>query len=160
LNSDEFDVIQNSGLGAMCVWQFSVEFFKAKAKHTGPRLPILFYLLPVVYNRETCFLIHNRNFEGGLYKAISDDKTLSGGIHQRAELFYRKTWNSLNIGIASGLIEYDSESTELRPLRLTFPTSLVLDASNGAIVAASRRLGNWFGVLPIEEISLLLKVRF
>lgn len=155
----EYDVIQNSALGSLALWTFAKEFYESTHRQQGAPLPLTMLVLPMVFHRETVSSIFRRDFEGGLYRAIGEDRTISAGIQQRMEAMDDQTFRALNLAFASGLLKYDPQTAEVLPFR----TSQAFQISIGEtkeIMAASKRLGRWFSTISMEQISILLKVRF
>jgi len=70
-----------------------------------------------------------------------------------------KTFKSLELAIAADLLDYNSESAILYPLRMTKPYKLKSEETKNILFAA-KRLGYWFSNMTMEELCILLKVRF
>lgn len=155
----EYDIVQNSALGGLALWAFSAKFFEATNKQNGPILPITMIVLPIVFHKKTVSLIYNRNFDGGLFKVIAEDRTIFAGLQHRMEDMFDQTIRSLNIAFSSKLLDYDKITTQLIPKRKTPPYQIDVGETR-QILAASNRLGYWCATLSTEQICVLLKVRF
>ena len=155
----EAELVQNPALGALALWAFTAEFFAQTKRQHGPTMPLALPVLPMVLHEETVECIHNRHFDGGLFLALADNRTLTLDLQERMEAMAPQTMQALNLAFATNLLSFDRETGELRPKRLTAPVrpqqSEVRD-----ILAASQRLGYWFCTINIEQICSYLRIRF
>ena len=77
LKLDEYDVVQNYILGAHALREFVRYYQKESKNEEGPILPLVFPILPLVFNRDTALSISKRHFSlGSFAKTLSEDKTL------------------------------------------------------------------------------------
>ena len=152
----EYDIIQNSALGALSLGVFCKAFFDEQNKEHGPMLPLTMPVLPIVFNEKSVALIRRRNISGGLFATLADDKSIFVGLQQRMEAMYEQTMSAAGLAFASGLIGYDAETTELIPVKVT--PQVYNEYS--PILATSKRLGIWFAALGFEQICTLLNIRF
>ncbi|MDJ1421328.1 MAG: DUF6521 family protein [Candidatus Methanoperedens sp.] len=155
----EYDVIQNSTLGSLALWIFAKEFNENMHKQQGVPLPLTMLVLPMVFHRDTVSSIFRREFEGGLYRAIGEDRKISAGLQQRMEAMTDQTFRALNLAFAGGLLKYDPLTAQVLPVRTTQPIQISIGETRD-IMHASRRLGHWLSTISMEQISILLKVRF
>ncbi|NJD78858.1 MAG: hypothetical protein FIB08_17480 [Candidatus Methanoperedens sp.] len=155
----EYYVIQNSTLGSLALWTFAKEFYENAHKERGAPLPLTMIVLPMVFHKDTVSSIFGRVFEGGLYRAVGDDRTISAGLQQRMEAMADQTFKALNLAFAAGLLKYDSQMTYVIPVRISEASQVNIGGTK-EIMSAARRLGYWFSTISMEQISILLKVRF
>ncbi len=155
----EAEIVQNPALGALALWAFTAEFYAQAQRQRGPTMPLALPILPMVLHEETVECIHNRHFDGGLFLALADNRTLTLDLQDRMEAMTPQTMQALNLGFATNLLSYDRESGEIRPRRLTAPVR-PLQPEVRDILAASQRLGYWFYTINIEQLCSYLRIRF
>ena len=161
LNSEyrqtEFDALQNPGLGAVLLERFTAKF----TSFSGGQAPSLLYampVLPIVFNASAVESLYRRQFAGGLYRALAEDRTITLGLHRRMVVMSDQTFEALNVAFASGLLALD-------------PSLGVLTASGDAtpvgeseailkMLKTSERLGRWFSELSLHELAVLLDITF
>jgi hypothetical protein len=116
-------------------------------------------ILPMVFHQETVSTISNRQFTGGLYRTISEDRTIFIGLQKRMESMSDQTFTALNIAFASNLLRYESESCQIFSNRRSNPIDVNSEEIRSMLLA-SKRLGYWFSSLSFEQLSIILKLRF
>jgi hypothetical protein len=157
--STAFDIVQNPALGAHSLWTFTSAYFARVQKKRGPRFALAFIVLPIVFNEEAAETIASKNLDGGLFRALADDRALFLNLQARMESMASLTLSSMNLSFASGLLKYDRQQAELIPGRRRDPFNGVAEVSRN-IMAASRRLGTWTAELSDEQLFAILAVRF
>lgn len=155
----EAEIVQNPALGALALWAFTAEFYAQAHRQRGPTMPLALPVLPMVLHEETVECIHNRHFDGGLFLALADNRTLTLDLQERMEAMTPQTMQALNLGFATNLLSFDREGGEIRPRRLTVPVR-PQQAEVRDILAASQRLGYWFCTINIEQLCSYLRIRF
>jgi hypothetical protein len=155
----EYTTIQNVALGGLAIWTFANEFHHSTAPRRGPVLPLVFPVLPLVFHRDSLTAIADRQLSGGLYRALSDVRTLPAGLQHRMEAMMPQTFDSFRAAIAAGLLEYNRETTEVMPLRRTAPYVARSDQVK-TVLRGAKRLGHWFATTPLAQLGLLLDLRF
>ena len=155
----EAELVQNPALGALALWAFTAEFYAQTKRQHGPTMPLALPVLPMVLHEETVECIHNRHFDGGLFLALADNRTLTLDLQERMESMAPQTMQALNLAFATNLLSFDRETGELQPKRLTAPVR-PQQAEVRDILAASQRLGYWFCTINIEQICSYLRIRF
>lgn len=155
----EAELVQNPALGALALWAFAAEFYGQTQKTHGPALPLAMPVLPMVLHQETVESIHNRHFDGGLFLALAENRTLTLDLQERMEAMRPQTMRALNLGFATKLLTYDQETGELRPKRLT-PPIRPLQPEVRKMLSASERLGFWFCTINLEQLCSYLHIRF
>jgi hypothetical protein len=155
----DFEVIQNVAIGATALWAFASEFSEAAPNGSGPRLPLVMPVLPMVFHRDTLAVIATKNFNGGLFRALSEDRSIAAGLQDRMVDLSDRTFESLGLAYAAGLLTYDHSTQEIVVRRRTLPLSL-RDKMDTRVIGAARRLGYWFSTVSVEQVSLLLQIKF
>lgn len=156
----EFSAVQNEALGAILLWEFCAAFEENKPSGAaGPTLPVFLPLLPLVFNTHVVAQLYKRRFNGGLFKAISSDRGLILGLQQRTKDMAKQTLECLDVAFASGLLAFDSNSAVITPVMKELPESLD-NPETKSMRAAAKRIGTWFAVLPFEQLTYLLGIRF
>lgn len=155
----EFDAVQNPALGALLLWTFVAEYFKAKGENEGPTLPHMMLVLPILFNKDFVENIYKRKIKGGLYNALNEDMTLFAGVQNRIQAMNELTLRSINFCCSAKIVLLDKKSYEFIPVR-----SKVQDYKHNEsihkMLAAAKRLGNWFATTEFNQLCALLKVRF
>jgi len=155
----EAELVQNPVLGALTLWAFTSEFYSQTGRTRGPSLPLALPVLPMVLHEETVECIHNRHFDGGLFLALADNRTLTLELQERMEEMTPQTMRALNLAFATNLLTYAKENGELRPKRLT-PPIRPQQVELRHILATAERLGYWFCTINIEQLCSYLRIRF
>jgi hypothetical protein len=155
----EAELVQNPALGAMVLWAFTAEFYGQTQRQRGPVLPLVLPVLPMVLHEETVSSIHNRHFDGGLFHALADNRTLTLDVQERMEAMREQTMRALNVGFATNLLTYERQTSELRPKRMTPPVRR-LQPEVARMMSAAARLGYWFCTINAEQICSYLRIRF
>lgn len=158
VRSDEFELVQNPALGAVALWQFTAEFFRATGAAHGARLPAMMVVLPLVLRSQSLASIKSRRLAGGLALAMAENRALTAHLGKWTVDFGGLTLRSLNLAMAGALIGYDSAVTEFFPLRKTSPPH-VAGGSTSEICRGARRLGYWFATTDVAALSSLLRVK-
>ncbi|MGO4185493.1 three component ABC system middle component [Paenibacillus sp. TAF43_2] len=158
-NIHEYEVVQNVAIGALALWTFSVEYYKTLEENRGPDLAVSMLVLPLIFNEDFVKKAYRRNFKGGLFNSLNEDKTLFLGMQERMESMASLTLKSLNICFSAKLIFYDHVRHEYLPIRMNVPQN------NGNsdikdILATAKRLGYWFSTIDFNELCALIKVRY
>jgi hypothetical protein len=155
----EYDVVQNSVLGALLLWAFVSEYYKTKGESEGPKFQHMMIVLPILFNRSFVETIYRKNFKGGLYNALNEDMALFIGLQNRMEAMSVLTFRSINVCSCAKNILLDKDRYEFIPVR-----SKIQDFKDNEsihkMLAAARRLGYWFATNDLNQLCGLLKVRF
>lgn len=154
----EHDIVQNDALGALAVWSFAAEFFKAKGRTQGVPVPLAMIVLPIVYHRESVDALSTRNFDGGLFSALNDNRGLFAGLQHRMRSMWRQSFAAINVALAARLLHYDPESCWLTVSRASEPKE-VMTEDISRILATARRLGYWVAQTGGPQLLNILGVR-
>lgn len=151
----ELEISQNPALGAMALWQFSRAYFDTAGKTEGPTLPLTLIVLPMVFHRRTTAAIFRMKSASGIWKALGDHPEIPAGLQARVESSLDLTLDSLDIALASCLLDVDRANPWPRytPIRKSLPRELsIAPADVKQILAAAQRLGWWLVDLSLIHI--------
>jgi hypothetical protein len=152
----EPEIVQNDALGALILWAFTNQY--CAKQPAGVELLWLLPVLPLAFHQDTTEAISHRHFDGGIYLALTEDRTLVSGLQERIETMAPQTFAGLNVAIATGLLRLDGSKHRVISLRRTDP--IHYGPKVKPLVATAERLGYWFGSSSPEEVVSLLRIRF
>ncbi|MFF2912786.1 MULTISPECIES: three component ABC system middle component [Paenibacillus] len=156
---NEYDAVQNPALGALLLWTFVNEFYKSSAEQEGPILPHIMLVLPILFNQDFVENIYKRNKKGGLYNALNDEMALFIGVQNRMQTMSDITFKSLNVCSSAKIVLLDKNNFQFIPVRTKIPDYKHNEGIH-KMLAAAKRLGYWFATIELNQLSVLLKVRF
>lgn len=156
----EFEIMQNTTLGAFAIHSFVREYYAQKEKIMGIPLHYLMPVLPIVFNSDSALKISSKQRRiTSFYKAIAEEKFIPIGLQFKMEEMYRQTIDSINIAMALGMILYSSEESSFFPKeKIRLPDLIAEDNNN--IIRAAGNLGFWFAEISIEELCVSLKINY
>lgn len=157
---DEYDIIQNSVLGAHCLHSAIVYFEERRKKVSGKvgmSLPICYLILPIVFNNEFSSVASKMKFKINSFRTSFYDSGLTyHNVLNHASNLFSTTSQSLNLGVSSGLIEFNENDAKIYVVRSReLQSSSKKKLDYGSTVLASRRLGAWFGQMTDSDILSL-----
>lgn len=152
----EPEIIQNDALGAMILWAFTNEY--CAKQPAGVSLLWLLPVLPLVFHQETVEAVSHRHFDGGIYLALTEDRTLVSGLLERIKTMVPQTFAGLNVALATKLLKLDERKQRMISLRRTAP--MPFGTKVKPLIATAERFGYWFGSSSPEELVSLLRIRF
>lgn len=156
----EIEIVRNTAFGALALWRFTRSWVDQTGSESPPPLTAIMLVLPMVCHEGTVQAIADRNRDGALLKALFEDRTVAVGLQKRVESFLPRTFRSLNLAIAAGLLSLDrSEGLRVVVTRATQPFQFGSEGANAAIKAADR-LGHSISVTGFETACALLDMRF
>ncbi|MCC9658304.1 three component ABC system middle component [Rhodopirellula halodulae] len=159
----EFKLVQNEVFGATILWNAVSECFQSQKKVRGMPLPLCMLVLPICYHLKTAESISKCQLSSGIYMALSKDPTIPAGLQDRMIDMADQTFEAIRVGANVGLISLDRTTTsiDLVPKRKTKPGEFKFDLDQTKnIERTAKRLGRWFGELPLPTICSLLRVGF
>ena len=159
---NEFSIIQNNLLGALSIVSFTKEFCKEKKDNSGPCMPFLMPLLPLVFN-EKCrdnLVEVKRITQSRFLNTLSDYRDIPAGLQNRMVEMSDQTMNSISLAFSLNLISYHTEKGEIFPVKYLKNIPKLQYKDNQEILYASKVLGNWFASYTIEEICISLNIVF
>lgn len=164
--SKEIRAIQNPALGALLLWRFSKGYEKGSENQASSPLPLLFLVMPILLHPQMSEFVRStqeasglRAFAGKFTTSKESKNDLLLSINKRAIRMRHLTLKSLTIAIATHLITVVHEEGTVLSLNGTFPISR-LPKTIVTLVTSAEKLGIWFSLLSLHEISIILKVRF
>ena len=162
---NEFEIFQNKALGAHMIWEFAKNYQMYHVDKVPPSLLLTMPVLPLCFNKRVILGIKERNFNGGsLLRTLDENKDLFSGLQERMEGMARLTLESIYLGSAVKLIEYDRQNALIIPISKTLPIkirdSISKNYDYSDIINTSRRIGAWFGQFNQSEILLYFNLHF
>lgn len=157
--------MQNPALGAVAIWRAAVGYSVAHRQSLPMLLPLTFLVLPLVLMDDTRDQILATRSDSGLRRLVEKlesskikrvDSILA--IHDRALRWRRLTLQSIQIGVATGLISLDAQRPAVEPLSKASPR--LVSERTRPLLRAAESIGKWMAPLSPYEISALLHVRF
>lgn len=159
-NIYDYNIYQNYAIGAHVLWEFSRTYQEFHTKKSSPTLLITLPVLPLVFNKRATDAIKNRSYkEGSLYKTITENKDIYSGLQERMENSVDLTFKSINIAIASKLLIYDHNTTQLI-VNSKYEPQKIVHADYKDIILATKRIGAWYAQLNFQEITTLFNITF
>lgn len=161
--SREIELMQNSALGAVLLWRFTKAHAEANSLKTGPALPLTFLVLPLLWHSGTAEQLTCTRTSSGLRLFAGKFNDRNGthdvllAVQDRAIRWREKTAASLRVAYSTGLIAL-ADNGCLQP-RFIGPEP-DQNRTVAAMVDSADKLGVWFSSLSLDEISLILHVRF
>lgn len=157
----EYDIIQNHVVGAHAIIEFVHYYQKYHKDNRGPALPLVFPVLPVVFNEDLKKNISTKQFEeGSLFRTINENRALYVGLQERMEAMASQTLKALSFAFSSQMLIYDRTSAILYATK-TPPSSVAQGYRDyNEIIHSARRLGAWFSKLTTEEIIAYFNITF
>ncbi len=161
---EEFYLIQNPALGAHVITEFVREFSKRSADKKGPPLPITFSVLPIALSSECVNMFSRRNFAAGSFiHSVAENRGAFSDLQQRIENLSKLSFESINLAFAAKMLEYDSNQYRLVFLKTLTANDIKkygLGDNYKQIISVGKRLGAWYAVIGIENISRLMYFNF
>ncbi|HOY20477.1 MAG TPA: DUF6521 family protein [Haliscomenobacter sp.] len=155
----EHDIIQNIGIGALALHEFTNRYFKEEKSLKGPSLALAMPVLPLLFHEKTLEQILKRNYKGGFFKLTTEYRGLPAGLQKRMESMAEQTFKSLNLAYQSKILTYNKELNEILPIDFKVEKQQY-NQEIQSIIRGADRLGFWFATLPFEQICINLKIKF
>lgn len=155
----EHDIIQNIGIGALALHQFTVKYFEEKKNLQGPSLALVMPVLPILFHEQSLEEVAKRNYKGGFFKLTTEYRELPAGLQRRMESMSEQTFKSLNLAYQSKILTYNKELNEILPIESKVEKQQYSEEIQ-KIFRGADRLGFWFATLPFEQICINLKIKF
>jgi hypothetical protein len=157
--TSEVELVQNTSLGAISIWAFTNEYCGQMNRRRGPQMPLSTIVLPMVFHEETLEAIRARHFEGGLFTALAQNRSIGVELQERIESMLPQTMSALNLCFASGLLNFDRQRGDLQAARRSEPFPPQADSTR-RIISAAERLGYWCSTINTGRLCSLLNIRF
>jgi len=150
-------------LGAYLLYRFTIGYQRNHPNAESPVALLHFIVLSILTSEKLKEPITNRRENLQSYiKSFEDNKVsdLLLSVHERVKDKLEYTWNSIDIGITTGLMYWDYENGTLHSKEIimtssrgTSPKTIVKKDGERAEI-----LGKWFSQHDISTISAYLKV--
>ncbi|WP_179318817.1 three component ABC system middle component [Winogradskyella helgolandensis] len=164
---DLYDIMQNTALSALACHSFVLGYYKvAKNKNDKknyPSLDYLFFILPIVYHKDTRVVFKSSN---ELYNVILKNKEIILGLQTRANKMSPQTFNALNLAFSKKVLSYNKESKAIELARGFMSTKIKIPSSLGHenivknIQDSAFKLGSIFAKNSEKNLQLELNIRF
>lgn len=156
--------IQNPALGAGLLWRFACGYVGSHPTHDTVPLPLAFLVLPIVLHGKTEEFVHATQKTSGLRafaakfgKTENSKQDMLLAIHDRMLALRHLTVDSIRLALAGRLLHL--HAANLIPLSETEATAGI-PPDVKRMMKNAEKLGWWFGLLTMHEVSTTLKVRF
>ncbi|WP_332771622.1 three component ABC system middle component [Pseudomonas sp. ESBL1] len=156
---DEIYLMQNPALGAVLIWRFT-EGYAPKGCGQLPCLPLLFIVLPILYQEQLRNAAIATNPSSGLRVfagKFKSEQEILFGIQGRMLRLRDVSLASISIAIQSGLISLNTSTTGVESLRPKAPADM--DEKITAMMKAAQKLGQWCKTLTIQEVQAILRIK-
>ncbi len=153
--------VQNPALGAVVIWRFVCGYYSVDTSMVP--FPLLFIVLPIIYNEELRDVIKSTRASSGLSKVSEKliQKKINDSLYAINTVANELKLTSLQaIGIANDtkLISVDIPNAYVFPVMTTkAPEGRSIEVKT--MYTTAERLGQWCAELPLAEICRRLKVR-
>lgn len=156
---DEIYLMQNPALGAALIWRFA-EGYAPKGYGQLPCLPLLFIVLPILYQEQLRNAAIATKPSSGLRVfagKFKSEQEILFGIQGRMLRLRDVSLASISIAIQSGLISLNTSTTDVESLRPKAPVDM--DEKITAMMKAAQKLGQWCKTLTIQEVQAILRIK-
>jgi hypothetical protein len=164
---DLYDIMQNTAIAALACHSFILGYNKIakqkKNKNNFPKLKYLFFVLPIIYHKETRETFRSSN---QLYTAILNNNEMILGLQERANKMSPQTFNALNLAFSKKIIEYNKEKKTIGLLygfksdKIPIVSFLGRENVVKNIQNSAYKLGHIFAKNTEKNIQLQLNIRF
>ncbi|MEX5687910.1 three component ABC system middle component [Pseudomonas silesiensis] len=157
---DEVYLVQNPALGAILMWEFVKGFIRQSAGHL-PELPLLFIVLPIVFNETLRAAMAGTNPSSGLRlftAKFSKDQEVLLALQRQMLMLRFTSLSSVSIGIESGLLTLDVASASVGCTTKRYPPKTRLAIRE--LGKHADKLGGWCGSLTLQEVQAALRIGF
>ena len=163
---EEVRHVQNPALGALLEWRFVVGHFSAGSDASGCPLPLLFLVLPLLFQEDTLANVVGTQRRSGLRafgakfaQPVRGDSDILLALHDRAMALRSLSLESLRVAVGSHLLTVDVQTGVAFELSKAFPLAGVPESVRD-LARGAEKLGHWCGLLTLVEISSILRLRF
>jgi hypothetical protein len=158
-----FDILQNPTIGVIAIHSFIIGYNNVakhkEGKNDFPSLNQLFYILPIIYDINAMKSVKNE-----LYTTLTENKTLTLELEERARKMSGQTFESLNLGFSKLIFKLKSENFTVEVNeeynKALLDMMKIRVQSLRDIQIYSKRLGNIFAKKDEKRLQIDLKIRF
>ena len=157
---DEVYLVQNPALGAILIWEFVKGFVRQSAGRL-PELPLLFIVLPIVFNETLRTAISGTNPSSGLRlfaTKFSKDQEVLLALQRRMLILRPTSLSSLSIGLESGLLTLNVSTASVDCTTKRYPPKTRMAVRE--LGKHADKLGGWCGSLTLQEVQAALRIGF
>lgn len=162
-NLNLFDILQNPAIGVIAIHSFIIGYNNVaknkEEKNNFPSLNLLFYVLPIIYDISAM-----KSVKTELYTTLTENKTLTLELEERARKMSGQTFDSLNLGFSKLIFKLKTESFTIEVNeeynKAILDMMKIKVESLKDIQIYSKRLGNIFAKKDEKKLQLDLKIRF
>lgn len=158
----ELELVQNPALGAYAIWQFGLGY-QREGERPSP-LPLPFLVLPLLLHLPTLNMIGSTQKRSGLTlfaAKLGENRENLLAVHGRALALRMLTLRSIGFAVDAGLATVDYAGATLRantpPPKAKKP---VLPDRIKSFSGAAEKVGCWFALMSLSQISSTLRVDF
>ena len=154
--------VQNPALGAAIIWRFICGYYSVDT--SAVPFPLLFVVLPIIYNEELRGAIESTQARSGLSKVSEKlvQKKLNDSLYSIntvADALRMISLQAICIASDTRLIAVDLSSALVYPISTSKAPKVGSDEVKTMLLSAEK-LGQWCAELSLAEICRRLKVRF
>lgn len=158
----ELEIVQNPALGAYAVWQFGLGY-QTQGERPSP-IPLAFLVLPLLLHRPTLNMIGSTQKRSGLTlfaAKLGEDRENLLAVHGRALILRTLTLRSIGFAVNAGLATVDYADATFRANTPAPRTRKpVLPERIKGFSGAADKVGCWFALMSLSQISSTLRVDF
>ena len=158
----ELEIVQNPALGAYAIWRFAAGY-QTQGEKPSP-LPLAFLVLPLLLHRSTLDLIGSTQKRSGLTlfaAKLGEDRENLLAVHGRALKLRTLTLKSIGLAVNTGLATVDYTDATFRANTLSARTrKAVLPERIRGFSGAADKIGHWFALMNLSQISSTLRIDF
>ncbi len=158
---NEAQLVQNTALGGVLVWQFVRAF--ADNADRGCQLPLCFIVLPILFHHETRGAAESTSSASPLSKFVEKferNREQLLALHDRMLALRSLTLRSVQLACNRGLIVIETNEATVMPLRSAALPDRQKPERLRKMLRAAEKLGIWAAPHPISNISSTLRVFF
>jgi hypothetical protein len=156
---DEFDAIQNAGLGAALIWRSVCGYYNSSNRTEGCPAVLAFLVLPLILNEDLRSVVTSTFKSSGIRKFESkfvSQIDLLFSVQDRAKEMRDLSRRSLALSLSKGLLTLSTESALLWPRSTTFTRALPSDVLT--LANAAEKLGFWVQQTSLRELCFSLRL--
>ena len=158
----ELEIVQNPALGAYAIWQFGLGY-QTQGERPSP-IPLAFLVLPLLLHRPTLNMINSTQKRSGLTlfaAKLGEDRENLLAVHSRALMLRMLTLRSIGFAVNAGLATIDYADAPFRANTLASRARKpVLPERVKGFSGAADKVGCWFALMSLSQISSTLRVNF
>jgi hypothetical protein len=158
---NEAQLVQNTALGGVLIWQF-VRTFTDQASHGCP-LPLCFVILPILFHHATRGAAEGTSPASPLSKFVEKferNREQLLAIHNRMIALRLLTLRSLQLASSRALIAIEPKDATVMPTRMSALPDRQQPERLRKMLRAAEKLGLWMAPHPISNIATALRVYF